>query len=341
MPFEPHARARAAVRRAATARAVIAVVVTALAGASASRCATAAQTYPERPIRFIVPFSPGGTSDIVGRVLGAKLGEELGQTVVVDNRAGAGSTIGTTLAAQSPPDGHTIIVNHVGIAINQTLYPKLAYDAQKDLAAVSRVGDTPSALVVNNALPAKTAKEFVALARKQPGKLNYGSAGHGSAGHLAVALLEDVAAIRFNHVPYKGGGPSVAATIAGEVNFAIPAFPTAVGHVQAGRLRILAVTGPERSPVLPDAPTMAEAGMPGAEFVIWFGIFVPAGTPQHIVARLNQAVVKSLQLREVQQQLSAQGLDPRSSRPEELAKLLRGDIAKWARIIKSAGIKAD
>lgn len=302
--------------------------------------ALAAQ-YPERPIRLIVPFAPGGTSDIIGRVLGAKLSDELGQTVVVDNRAGAGSTLGTTLAAQAPPDGHTIIVNHVGIAVNQTLYPKLAYDAQKDLVPISRVGDTPSALVVHNGLPAKTVKELIALGRKQPGKLNYGSGGHGSAGHLAVALLEDMTGLKFNHVPYKGGGPSVTATIAGEVQFAIPAFPTAAGHVQAGRLRMLAVTGTQRTSVLPDVPTLAEAGVPGYDFVIWFGVFAPAGTPRPIVMRLNQAVVKSLQVREVQQQLTQQGLDTASSTPEALGKLLQADVAKWARIIKSSGIKTD
>jgi tripartite-type tricarboxylate transporter receptor subunit TctC len=297
-----------------------------------------AQKYPERPIRFIVPFAPGGTSDIIGRLLGAKIGEELGQTVVVDNRGGAGSTLGTTIAAQSPPDGYTIIVNHVGIAINETLYPKRAYSAAKDLAPISRVGDTPNALVVNNALPAKSVKDLLALARKEPGKLNYGSGGAGSAGHLSVALLEDLAKIRLTHVPYKGGGPSVAATIAGEVNLAVPAFPTAVAHVKAGRLRILAVTGSERSPVMPDVPTVAEAGVPGYEFVIWFGVFAPAATPKPIVARLNQVIVKSLQAPDLQKQLSQQGLDPRSSTPEALAKLLQTDIAKWARIIKSAGV---
>ena len=301
--------------------------------------AAAAQTFPERPIRLIVPFSPGGTSDIIGRVLGARLGDQLGQTVVVDNRAGAGSTIGTALAAQSPPDGHTIIVNHVGLAFNETLYPKLGYNALRDLTPIARVGDTPNALVVNNALPAKSVQEFVALAKQQPGKLNYGSGGHGSAGHLSVALLEDVAGIKVNHVPYKGGGPSVTATIAGEVQFAIPAFPTAVGHVKAGRLRMLGVTGSTRSPAMPDVPTVAEAGVPGYDFVLWFGIFAPAGTPGDIVARLNKAVVASLNMPDIQQQLAQQGLDPNPSTPEALGKVLKGDVARWARIIRAAGIK--
>ena len=316
-------------------------VLAVLAGAVGLHAAAQAQSYPDRPIRFIVPFSPGGTSDIIGRVLGAKLGEELGQTVVVDNRDGAGSTLGTALAAKAPADGYTIIVNHVGLAINETLYAKRAYNALRDLTPVSNVGDTPNAVVVNNALPVKSIKELIALAKKEPGKLNYGSGGAGSAGHLSVALLEDLAHVKFTHIPYKGGGPSVTATISGEVQFAIPAFPTAVAHVKAGRLRILAVTGTERSPVMPDVPTVAEAGVPGYDFVLWFGVFAPAGTPKAIITRLNQAAVKALQSPDVQKQLSAQGLDPRSSTPEALQKQLRRDIEKWARIIKSANIKTN
>jgi tripartite-type tricarboxylate transporter receptor subunit TctC len=300
-----------------------------------------AQNYPERPIRFIVPFSPGGTSDIVGRVLGAKLAEELGQPVVVDNRSGAGSTIGSAIAAQSPPDGYTIIVNHMGLAFNETLYPKRTYNALRDLTAISRVGDTPDAVVVNNALPVKNMKDLIALAKKQPGKLNYGSGGHGSAGHLAVALLEDVAGIKVNHVPYKGGGPSVAATMSGEVQFAIPALPTATAHAKAGRVRMLAVTGLQRSPAVPDVPTVAEAGLPGYDFVLWFGIFAPAATPRTIVTRLNAAVVNALRAKDVQQQLGNEGLEARSSTPEELNKVLKADVARWSRIIKSAGISAE
>ena len=322
-------------------RATARVIFGVLLGAAACAPASAAQSYPERPIRFIVPFSPGGTSDIIGRVLGAQLSAELGQTVVVDNRGGAGSTLGTTIAAQSPPDGHTIIVNHVGLAINETLYSKRAYSAPKDLAPISRVGDTPNAVVVNNALPVKSVKDLIAQAQKSPGKLNYGSGGPGSAGHLSVALLEDLAKVKFTHVPYKGGGPSVAATISGEVNFAVPAFPTAATHVKAGRLRIIAVTGAERSPVMPDVPTVAEAGVPGYEFVIWFGVFAPAGTPQPIIARLNQAIVKSLKVPELVKQLSGVGLEPRSSTPEALGTLLRNETAKWSRIIKAAGIKTN
>jgi tripartite-type tricarboxylate transporter receptor subunit TctC len=318
---------------------LITAVSLALAGVLGAHATAEAQNYPQRPIRLIVPFAPGGTSDIIGRVLGAKIGEQLGQTVVVDNRSGGGATIGSAMVAQAVPDGYTILVNHVGLAINETLYSKLAYNAVKDLAPISRVGDTPNAVVVNPNMPAKTMKEFIALAKKSPGKFDYGSGGAGSAGHLAVALLEDLAGLKFNHIPYKGGGPSMNATVSGEVHFAIPAFPTAVPHVKSGRLRIIGVTGTERTTVMPDVPTVAEAGVPGYEFVIWFGVFAPAGTPRDIVMRLNQAIVTSLRMPDVQQQLSTQGLDPRSSAPEALGKVLQSEVERWRRVITAAGIK--
>ena len=297
-----------------------------------------AQPYPVKPIRLIVPFAPGGTSDLMGRVIGARLGEALGQTVVVDNRGGAGGTIGAALTAQAVADGHTLLVPHVGLAINETLYAQRQYNAEKDLAPISRLGDTPNAVVVNNALPVKSVQDLIALARKQPGKLNYGSAGVGSAAHLAMALLEYAAGIKFNHVPYKGGGPALIATVAGQVDFSIPAYPTSVPHLKAGRLRILAVTGAKREPTVPDVPTMAEAGLPGYEFVIWFGMFAPAGTPQAIISRLNREIVKALATPDMREKLAQTGVNAESSTPEQLGRLLRSDVAKWAKIIKEAGI---
>lgn len=296
------------------------------------------QDYPNRPVRFIVPFAPGGTSDLVGRLVGAKISEALGETVVVDNRAGAGSTIGANLAAKAPPDGHTILVSHVGLAINETLYSKLPYGALKDLVPVARVGVAPNAVVVINASPVKTMQDLIAMARKEPGKLDYSSGGIGSSGHLSVALLEYVAGVRFNHVPYKGGGPSMNAVVGGQVHFAIPALPTTVPHVKAGRIRILAVTGAKRSPPMPDIPTVAEAGVPGYDFDAWFGIFAPAGTPKAVISRLNQVIVKALEMPDLREQLARAGLDPESSTPDQLGKLLRADVAKWAKIIKAAGI---
>lgn len=300
--------------------------------------AASAQKYPERPVRLIVPFAPGGTSDLLGRVVGARLSDALGQTFVVDNRGGAGGTIGAALAAQAPADGYTLVVPHIGLAVNETLYAKRQYSAVKDLAPISKIGETPNSVVVNNNVPVKTMQDLIALAKKQPGKLNYGSAGVGSAAHLAMALLEHQAGVKFNHVPFKGGGPSMIATVAGQVDFSMPAFPTSVPHLKAGRLRIIGVTGTKREPTMPDVPTVAEAGLPGFEFVIWFGMFAPAKTPKAIIARLNQEIVKALATPDMRAQLAKVGVNADSSTPEELGKLLRADVAKWAKIIQSAGI---
>lgn len=296
------------------------------------------QSYPERPIRLIVPFSPGGTSDLVGRIVAAKLSDDLGQTVIVDNRGGAGSTLGVSIAARATPDGYTLLVAHIALAINQTLYSKLSYNAMKDLAPISKLGISPSAVVVNSKLPAKNMKELIALAKKEPGKLNYGSAGIGSAGHLSVALLEDVAGVKFTQVPYKGGGPSVAATISGEVQLAIPVMASAATHVKAGRLRMLAVTSAKRSQAFPDVPTVQEAGVPGYVYETWFGLFAPAGTPAPILAKLNQSTVKALGSSDLRKQFQSQGLEADPSTQAELAKTLREDTATWAKIIKNAGI---
>lgn len=297
-----------------------------------------AADYPERPIRLIVPFSPGGTSDLVGRLVAAKLGDELGGTVIVDNRGGAGSTLGTGIATRATPDGYTLLLAHIALAVNQTLYSKLPYDALTDLVPISKLGAAPSAVVVNNKLPVKNMKELITLAKKEPYKLNYGSAGVGSSGHLAVALLEEVAGVKFTQVPYKGGGPSVAATISGEVQLAVPVLASADAHVKAGRLRMLAVTSAKRSQAVPDVPTAVEAGVPGYVYETWFGLFAPAGTPKAIITKLNRATVKVLAMKAVRDPLFGRGVETESSTPEELGTLLRDETAKWAKIIKSAGI---
>jgi tripartite-type tricarboxylate transporter receptor subunit TctC len=309
-----------------------------LAFCAASVATAHAAQYPERPIRLIVPFAPGGTSDLVARVVGGKLGDELGQTVIVDNRGGAGSTLGTGLAVRAAPDGYTLHISHIALAINQTLYTRISYNAQTDLAPISKLGVAPAAVVVNNKLPVKSMKDLIALAKKEPGRLNYGSAGVGSAGHLSVAMLEHVAGVKFTHVPYKGGGPSVAATIAGEVQLSIPVLASAAPHVRAGRVRLLAVTSAKRAQAFPDVPTAEEAGVPGYVYETWFGLFAPARTPKAIITRLNQATVKVLGMKEVRDQLLSQGVEADSSTPEELAKTLREDTTTWAKIIKSAGI---
>jgi tripartite-type tricarboxylate transporter receptor subunit TctC len=300
-----------------------------------------AQKYADRPIRLIVPFAPGGTSDLLGRVVGAKLAEALGQTVVVDNRGGAGGSLGAALAAQAPADGYTLLVPHVGLAFNETLYPKRPYNAVRDFAPVSKLGETPNSVVVNNNFPVKSIRDLVALAKKQPGRINYGSAGVGSAAHLAMALLEHAAGVSFNHIPYKGGGPSMIATTAGEVDFSMPAFPTSVPHIKAGRMRIIAVTGAAREPTMPEVPTVAESGLPGYEFGIWFGMFAPAATPKAIVTRLNQEIVKALATPQMRDQLMKVGVNPESSTPEQLGKLLKADVAKWAKVIKAAKIPTE
>ena len=297
-----------------------------------------AQKYPDRPIRLIVPFSPGGTSDLMGRVIGQRLGEALGTSVVIDNRGGAGGTIGAALTAQAAPDGYTLLVPHVGLAVNETMYAKKQYNALKDLAPISLLGETPNAVVVSPTLPAKSMQDLLALARKQPGKLTCSSAGIGSAAHLAMALLEYAADIRLTHIPFKGGGPSMIAVIANEVNFSIPAYPTSVPHLKSGKLRILAVTGAKREPTVPDVPTVAEAGVPGYEFGIWFAMFAPAATPKPIVARLNQELVKALAAPDMREKLAAAGVNPESSTPEQLGKHLQAEVVKWAKVIKAAGI---
>jgi len=314
-------------------------ICAAVAAIAPAVCAAAqGQTYPNRPIRLIVPFAPGGTSDLMGRIVGTRLGEVLGTTVVVDNRGGAGGTIGAALTAQAAPDGYTLLLPHVGLAINETLYAMKQYNALTDLAPISMLGDTPSAVVVTNALPAKSMQELITLARKQPGKLTYGSAGIGSAAHLAMALLEHSADIRLNHIPFKGGGPSLIATVAGQVDVSIPAYPTAVPHLKAGRLRILAVTGRNREPTIPDVPTVSEAGVPGYAFDIWFALFAPAATPKAIVTLLNTEIVKALSAPDMREKLAHTGVNVETSSPERLAKHLRAEVAKWAKIIKSANI---
>jgi tripartite-type tricarboxylate transporter receptor subunit TctC len=297
-----------------------------------------AQEYPTRPIRLIVPFAPGGTSDIVGRLVAAKLGEKVGQQVVVDNRGGAGATIGTRIAAQSTPDGYTLILAHMGLAFNETLHPNRGYEAAEALTGLSLIGGTPSAIVVNNKVPAKNVKELIALARAQPGKLTYGSGGMGGTSHLSVELFQSLADIKLIHVPYKGAGPAMIDLIGGQVHLGVPTLPSVITHGRAGRLRMLAVTSERRSAAAPDLPTVAEAGLPGYSYSTWYAMWTSAGTPQSVIARLNEALVQALDTAELRENLANQGVDPESSTPEYMNELLRSDIKRWSKIIKDAGI---
>jgi tripartite-type tricarboxylate transporter receptor subunit TctC len=294
--------------------------------------------YPERPVRVIVPFSPGGTSDFVGRIVGEALSNELKQQMVVDNRGGAGSVVGTQLAARASPDGYTLIVNNIGLAVNETLRPDRGYVALKALAPISLVGFTPSVLVVNKDSPFNSVSDWVAAAKKQPGKISFGSAGAGSSTHLSMSYLESVAHIKLLHVPYKGGGPAVAAMIGGEVNCVLAPIPTVFALIKAGRLRALAVTSAKRASTLPDLPTIAEAGVPGYEFNTWYGLLTTAGTPKTIIDRLNAAARKALTTPDITGKLQKAGLDPQPTSTDGFRRLIQSEIEKWRKVINEAGI---
>lgn len=301
---------------------------------------TAQAAYPERPIRVIVPFAPGGTADLIARIVGEAMSRNLNQQIVVDNRGGAGGALGTQLAARATPDGHTLLLHNVGLAVSETLQPDRGYVALKSLTAVSLAGSTPSVLVVNSSGPYRSIADWVAAARKQPGKIAFGSAGSGSSTHLSMAYLQSVAKISLLHVPYKGGGPAVQALMGGEVSCVLSPVPTVSGHIKAGRLRPLAVSSAQRSPALPDLPTIAEAGVPGYAFEAWYGLLTTAGTAKPVVQQLNAAARKALETPDVAKRLQNAGLDPAPTSPEAFDRLLRDEIDKWRKVVSEAGITA-
>ena len=300
-----------------------------------------AQTYPARPIRFIVPFPPGGGNDIVGRIVALKLGERLGQQIVVDNRGGAGGTIGTDLAAKAAPDGYTILINNISLAVNATLMPKLPYDTLRDLAPVSLVGRQPNILVVHPGIAARSVQELLAMARAKPGAVNYGSGGIGTASHLATELLKLMAHVELVHVPYKGLGPALTDLMGGRLQLVISTMASALPHVRAEKMRPLAVTTASRSPFFPDLPTMDEAGVRGYDFSTWYALLVPRGTPGDIVRRLNTELGHVLQSAFVTEQFAAQGLEPTPSSPAQLAAHLKSEVAKWGTVIRASGAKPE
>jgi tripartite-type tricarboxylate transporter receptor subunit TctC len=300
-----------------------------------------AQSYPARPVRVIVPFAPGGGTDIIARVMAPRLAEALGQQVVVDNRPGGGTIIGAELAARSPPDGYTLFMGLYGtMAINPSLYRKLPYDPVRDFAPVTLVGVGPNVLVVHPSLPAKSVKELIALAKAHPGKLSYASSGTGGAPHLAGELFKAMAHVDMVHVPYKGAGPATIDLLAGHVQVMFAGLGPAIAHVRAGKLHALGVASARRTPALPRVPTIAET-LPGFEASSWFGVFVPAGTPQAVIARLNADIAKVMARKDVQEPLMAQGYEALTGTPEELRGLLKRDIARWASVIRDARITAD
>ena len=300
-----------------------------------------AQAYPAKPVRFIAGFPAGGPSDIVTRAVAKRMSELLGQPVVVENRSGAGGHIAVEAVAKSLPDGYTILLAGSFLTIGPSLNPKLPYDPVRDLAPIGLIARNQYLLVVHPAVPAKNAKELIALARSRPGKLNYGSSGVGAPPHLATELMKTMARIDAVHVPYKGATPAIADLIGGHIDFYVGGISGLIPHARSGKLRALAVTGAKRSSELPDVPTIAEAAIPGYDISTWFGVVAPAETPKDIVSRLNATIVKIIGEKDTQTYLVAQGLEPATSTPEELARIIRDEIPKFARIVKAAGIKPE
>jgi tripartite-type tricarboxylate transporter receptor subunit TctC len=304
--------------------------------------AVIAQPYPVKPVRMIVAFPAGGGSDIVGRALAQQLTDSLGQSVIVDNRGGAGGIIGTELGARAAPDGYTIILGSSGgFAINPHLNPRLPYDPVRDFAPVGLVTRLTFVLDVHPSVPAKSMKDFLALAKSRPDRLNFGSSGQGATAHLATELFMSLARVRMVHVPYKGAAPAMTAAIAGEVDVLFDSMPTTLPHAQSGRIRPLAVTTLQRSALMPQIPTLDEAGVKGYELANWMGIFAPAGTPRAVVERLNTAINAATRRPEMKERLLNQGAEPLSGTPEDLAAYLRRELDQYGRIIREAGVKAE
>ena len=304
--------------------------------------AAMAQAWPAKPVRVIVPSSPGDGADILARTMSQKLGEALGQAFVVDNRAGAGGVVGSELVARAHADGYTLIVAHAGShAINAALYPKLSYDPVKDFVPIALFMTAPNILVVNNALPVKTVQEFVAYAKARPGQLNYASGGNGSSAHLTMELFKGITGTRLEHVPYKGSSPAMTDIIAGQVPVMFVNLPPALPHLKSGKLRALAVTTLTRSAAVPEVPTVAESGLAGFETLAWFGMLAPAGTPRELVMRLNAEINKVAQTQEWKDKIAALGGDAVAGPPEVFARRIEGDIAKWKKVVSDAGIKGE
>lgn len=303
--------------------------------------APAEAQYPTRPIRLILPFPPGGGTDTMARAMGNRFGEALGQQIVIDNRGGGGANIGAALAAQSQPDGYTWFLMTGTHTVNATLYRNLAYTLVKDFVPVSHLGGTAYVVVVHPSIPVKSVKELVALAKAKPGELRHSSSGVGSGPHLAGELFKSMSGINMLHIPYKGGGPSVIGLVAGEAQVGFTTTPSCIGQLKAGRLRGLAVSTTERSPFLPELPTVAQAGVPGYDTSAWYALVVPTGTPKAIIARLNAETAKVLALPDVKARLDATGMVPTPSSPEELGRKIHAEIAKWAKVVKALGLTAD
>lgn len=306
-------------------------------------CAAAhAQTYPAKPVRMIVHFPPGGPTDMVARVVAQKLGDAWGQQYVIDNRPSAGGIIGVELVARAVPDGYTLLFGTGGsMAIMPAIGKKLPYDVDKDFAPISLVVINPQILVFHPGFPPNTIKELIAYAKERPGKINYASVGPGSPNHLGIELLKSMTGIDLVHIPYKGTAPAMTEVLAGQVSMLFNSMPTVIPHVKSGRLKGVAVGSAKRSPAMPDTPTVAEAGVPGFDYVTWYGMFAPAATPKFIIAKLNAEVAKILGDRELAQRLAVQGAEPAPTTPEQLGRYMREEQTRWRKVIKNANLKLE
>lgn len=318
-----------------------------IAGAAAALCGAVAapalaQEYPVKPIRLIVPFPPGGGTDILARVVGQKMSETLGQPVIVENKPGAGGNIGVDLAAKAQPDGHTIVIGQTAnLAVNPTLYPKLPYNPLKDLEPVGLIASAPLAIVVPAASPFKTLADPIALAKTKPGDITFASPGNGTVAHLSGELIQKAAGIRFEHIPYKGAAQALTDLLGGQVHLYSSSVPTALGHIRSGKLRAIAVTSTRRVPDLPDTPTVAELGFPGFEASTWFGLLAPAGTPRPVIAKLHLHLMKALDSTSVQEKIKAEGAGKLTSTPDEFRAFLVGEVEKWGKIVRDSGARID
>ena len=303
--------------------------------------ASAQQVYPSKPIRFIVPFPPGGSTDPLARLAAQKMTEAWGQQVIVDNRPGGNTIIGSEAVAKAAPDGYTILLAGIPLVTGISLYPNIPYDAIKDFAPVATIARSEFVLVLNPSVPANNLQEFIALAKSKPGELDYGSSGTGGSLHLAGELFNVIAGVKMQHIPYKGSGPLVSDVIGGQVPVSFQTPIATLAHIKSGRLKAIAVTGAARLQALPQVPTFAEGGLPGYDTNIWYGIVAPAGTPKAIINKMSSEVAKSLATPEVRKNLANQGMEPFISTPDQVAALIKADIAKYAKIIKTANIKID
>jgi len=316
-----------------------AVVIVSVVLAAMPPLATA-QAYPAKPIRWISPWPAGGANDIFSRAIGQKIGESLGQQVLVDNRPGAAGTIGSDIAAKAPADGYTLVMGSSPThAIAPALYPALPYDPLRDFSAVTLVGSVPNVLVLHPSVPAKTVKEFIAVAKARPGKLNFASTGNGTSQHLSAELFKFMAGLDMVHIPYKGTAPALTELVAGQVDLAFENMPALIPHIQAGRLRALAVTTTKRSAVMPELPTIAEAALPGYDASVWFGVFAPVGTPRPVIDRLHGEILKALQTQDLKSRMVAMGTDVSGIGPDDFSAYVRKEIPKWANLVKAAGVK--